>query len=88
MTRKDYIVIAEALRVQYTRALNTINACDTDKTLSRHAADGFCSGVLYVAEEIADACKRDNARFSKPHFMAVVRGEKALLSRPSRNGVR
>jgi hypothetical protein len=87
MTRKDYIIIAEALRVQYRRALNTVNACETDKTLSRHAADGFCSGVLYVTEEIADSLQRDNSRFNREHFLAVVRGEKELLSRPSRSGV-
>jgi hypothetical protein len=75
MTRKDYIVIAEALRKQY-QELN--RPCGP---LAREN-----DGVLCAAVEIADALQRDNARFSREHFLAVVRGEKDLRSRPSRNG--
>jgi hypothetical protein len=75
MTRKDYILLAEALRVQY---LNT----------KVFANDGMSRGVLSAAEEIAAALQRDSSRFDRDHFLAVVRGEKELHSRPSRNGVR
>ena len=73
MTRKDYILLAEALRVQYN--VNKV-----------FANDGLSRGVLSDAEEIADALQRDNSRFNREHFLAVVRGEKELHSRPSRDG--
>jgi hypothetical protein len=31
--------------------------------------------------------KRDNARFNREHFLAVVHGKRELHSHPSRNGV-
>jgi len=73
MTRKDYILLAEALRVQY-------------KVNKVFANDGLSRGVLSAAEEIADALQRDNSWFNREHFLAVVRGEKELHSRPSRDG--
>jgi hypothetical protein len=75
MTRKDYIVIAEALRVQFHRAALENNPPMQD-------------GVLNAAHEIADALQRDNARFNKEHFLAVIRGEKDLHSRPMRSKYR
>lgn len=81
MTRKDYIVIAEALRVQMVRANNAFSSEDVNEARS---AGAFANGVMQAANEIADSLKRDNVRFSKPHFMAVVNGERALLSRPKR----
>ena len=83
MTRKDYIVLAEALRVQYRRASDTANSCTTDKSLM---ADGFVAKqtVLEVASELADSLKGDNSRFNREHFLSVVRGEKELHSRPAR----
>jgi hypothetical protein len=72
MTRKDYIIIAEALRVSYLSPLATPEG---KKVIESTAA------------EIADSLRRDNSRFNFSHFMSVVRGEKELLSRPSRNGV-
>jgi hypothetical protein len=71
MTRKDYIIIAEALRVSY---------------LSPLATEQGKKAIESTAAEIADSLRRDNSRFNFAHFMAVVRGEKELLSRPSRNG--
>jgi hypothetical protein len=73
MTRKDYILLAEALRVQYHNTKIFAN-------------DGMSRGVLGAAEEIADALQRDNSRFNRDHFLAVVRGEKDLHSHPARNG--
>jgi hypothetical protein len=76
MTRKDYILLAEALH----------------KAGQIHVADdyqhGKKTGVAVAAEFVADALQRDNLRFNREHFLAVVRGEKELMSRPSRNGVR
>jgi len=75
MTRKDYIVIAEALRIQFHRST---------KNPSRMSTEG--DGVYIAACEVAEALQRDNSRFNREHFLAVVRGEKDLHSRPSRNG--
>lgn len=75
MSRRDYIILAEALRKQY-QELNRPSG-----PLS-HENDG----VLCAAIEIADALQRDNARFNREHFLAVVRGQKDLHSRPERNG--
>ncbi len=68
MTRKDYILIAEALRITYLQ----------HKPILSQALNG----VGDAANEIADALKRDNPRFDKEHFLAVVRGEKDVNSRP------
>lgn len=70
MTRKDYIAIAEALR----DALNlTSGNC--------HHRDG----VRDAAEKIANAMQDDNPSFDRAHFLAVVRGERELTSRPPRH---
>jgi hypothetical protein len=73
MTRKDYIIIAEALRVSYLSPLATVEGK---------------KAIESTAAELADSLRRDNPRFNFSHFMAVVRGEKELMSRPSRNGIR
>lgn len=73
MTRKDYILIAEALR---------------DKRNCMDGADDV-NGRMYetfwdTTERICGALYRDNPRFDREHFLAVVRGEKELNSRPAR----
>jgi hypothetical protein len=78
MTRKDYIVIAEALRI-------TANRTRIDEKVEGGTYPHATSGVMAASEEIADALARDNRRFNREHFLAVVRGEKALMSRPSRS---
>jgi hypothetical protein len=70
MTRKDYIVLADALRL----------------ARSTSATDEMVRGVDGAVEFVCVSLKRDNTRFNKHHFLAVVRGEKDLNSRPSRNG--
>ena len=75
MTRKDYIIIAEALRKQFDHSL------DVHMPTNPQA-------VLQIADGIACALAKDNPRFHREHFLSVVRGEKALESRPSRNAVR
>ncbi len=66
MTRKDYILIARALRG--ARIVCTV----------QEAKDG----VDYAALNMVTELSRDNPRFDRDHFLAVVRGEKALTSRP------
>jgi hypothetical protein len=77
MTRKDYIVIAEALRI-------TVNRTRIDEQAKGGMYPHATSGVIAASEEVADALARDNHRFNKQHFLAVVRGEKDLNSHPDR----
>lgn len=84
MTRKDYILLAEALRVQYHNAKFATNA-DIELDAPALLYQGRLDGIDFAAREIADALQRDNGRFNREHFLAVVRGEKDLHSRPSRN---
>lgn len=74
MTRKDYIKLAEALR--YARGHALANPCNPVA-----AIDDVLNGA---AEYIANALANDNGRFDRTHFLAVVRGEKSLTSRPPR----
>ena len=83
MTRRDYILITKALRVQYRRA---VIGSENGARTNFEAGQCFGGGVLACAKEIADALEHDNSRFNRDHFLAVVRGEKDLHSRPSRNG--
>jgi hypothetical protein len=69
MTRKDYIIIAEALRVSRKMV----------------ATDEMVRGIDDAVESLTINLKTDNPRFDKPHFVAVVRGEKDLRSRPKGN---
>jgi hypothetical protein len=77
MTRKDYLVIAEALRI-------TMNRTQIDERTEGGTYSHATSGVMAAGEEIADALARDNCRFNKQHFLAVIRGQKELHSRPGR----
>ncbi len=61
MTRKDYIRIAEALRI---------------------ARESGGLDVTGVAEFIGNALYNDNPRFDREYFLAIVRGERELTSRP------
>jgi len=79
MTRKDYIVIASALR----------NAYQKEEMDSKYARKGETprtnmQGLETAACSLAAALQVDNDRFDRDHFLAVVRGEKGLNSRPSR----
>jgi hypothetical protein len=73
MTRKDYILIANALKA----------ALETEVTVHGETSPS-AGGVRLAANRIAFALGTDNKRFSHEHFMAVVRGEKDLNSRPAR----
>jgi len=76
MTRKDYIRLARALNSTYS------SAC------SSRQCPAALEGILRAACAIASELAADNPRFNAEHFMHVVRGVKALESRPSRNGGR
>jgi hypothetical protein len=69
MTRKDYILIARALNYSYRTAGMSTPAIDA---------------IDFAAASIANELGRENPRFNQNHFLAVVRGEKALESRPPR----
>ena len=73
MTRKDYILLARALheRLDFERNVKT------NKTP--------VEAIYVTARRISDALRADNPRFDREHFLAVVRGEKALESRPPRS---
>ncbi len=73
MTRRDYILLADALRIPAN-------------SMSKPTYERELSGVQMAALAIADALERDNSRFNREHFLSVVHGEKDLHSRPSRNG--
>jgi hypothetical protein len=75
MTRRDYIIIARALRTTYA------SACETNQCPEALEA------ILRTAYSIASELANDNPRFNGAHFMQVVRGVKDLHSRPSRNEV-
>ena len=71
MTRKDYIRVARALR----------EALADESSGVVPQAKGVMGAAEYIARELRD----DNNRFDRGHFLAVVRGEKDLNSRPSRS---
>jgi len=87
MTRKDYIRLAEALRTAHKDACERKpkDPNNPNSYLNGHR-DGAIVGISDAVREIADALQRDNSRFNREHFLAVVRGEKDLRSRPARNG--
>ena len=74
MTRKDYILIARGFRTTYHTACESKQPAET------------LEGILRSAYSVAAELAQDNHRFDGKHFMDVVRGVKALESRPSRNG--
>lgn len=72
MTRKDYILIAEALRNTHAREVEL------------NGQEGTAGGIRLAASALADALASDNPRFDRKHFLAVVHGDKDLHSRPAR----
>lgn len=74
MTRKDYLTLEAALR-------NARIDIETDFGADSQEAgiDGWERVVYRIAELL-----EDNSHFDRDHFLAVVRGEKELTSRPPR----
>lgn len=79
MTRKDYISVAGVLQNTFSFYVQSEKAGNGDRKEQRGI-------VLSIAEALADQFHDDNPRFDRNHFLAVVRDEKDLNSRPSRNG--
>lgn len=78
MTRKDYILLAGAMQTAVKNAV----VSRTDYGHTEAQAEMKAHGVLLAAQVVADALANENPRFDKNHFMAVVRNEKPLNSRP------
>lgn len=74
MTRKDYILLANVLRIARNNASPA-----TQGDLSLFALD-------QLTNDLCSELKSDNARFNREHFLSVVNGKKDLNSHPSRNG--
>ncbi len=71
MTRKDYILLARALKLAREDEM-------------RSGQMWRESGVRTAAQFICNELEDDNPRFDLGHFLAVVLGDKALTSRPAR----
>ena len=82
MTRKDYILIAETLRKAFEVAQSNFEQTEPSDKLDRAFCNGTVNGILESAENIAQALVVDNPGFDRVHFLAVVRGEKELTSKP------
>lgn len=41
--------------------------------------------IGFITNELADVFQKDNERFNREHFLAVVRGERPVNSRPPRS---
>ena len=77
MTRKDYIAIAKVLAERHY-CLREDLSLD-----SRERRDRLWELEL-TADNLTYMFADDNPRFDREHFLAVVRGERALESRPPR----
>lgn len=75
-TRKDYILVAGVLAEAYRNAVHE---------MSFDGSKGYAlNGIGCAATSLANAFAADNSRFDRDHFLAVVRGEKSLTSRPAK----
>ena len=68
-TRQHYQILADVLRSEYQHT-----ECPSKRI----------GGVYSVACALADRLAQDNPRFAATHFLSVVRGERAVNSRPTR----
>jgi hypothetical protein len=67
MTRKDYIVIAAALKAAH------IKIVEVEAGLSEHTVEELGEGVNYATDYIADALAKDNPRFDRARFLEAAR---------------
>lgn len=79
MTRKDYIAIEESLHVRLDVLEGDLATCET-KTETNYLTVRI-EGYLDACETLADVLAA-NPRFDRDHFLAVVRGERELRSKP------
>lgn len=72
MTRKDYILLAAALRRARVAVASAYPVACTDEERAR---DAHRAAVLCAVEfELAEALASDNPRFERAKFLAAVRG--------------
>jgi len=71
MTRKDYVLLAKALRYAWMEETNQ------DDIVAEQT-------IFNVVNTLAATLKQDNPRFNQEHFLAVVRGERDANSHPPR----
>lgn len=76
-SRQHYIALADAIR----------SARKDAESAPGVIPESWNVPMNFVTERIARVLAADNARFNKGHFLAVVRGEKSITSRPSRKPV-
>lgn len=81
MTRKDYILLAEALRYGLSRLTLKLWAMQAEGFTRVEAAEA----QEHCEAQIAEALASDNPRFDREHFLALVRHEKPLNSRPMKS---
>lgn len=70
MTRKDYILIADAIRellADIERESAPMAVCDR----TRACLAGEHLGVRHAASRLADQLRQDNPRFDRTRFMAA-----------------
>lgn len=77
-SRQHYLVIAETLR-------DKRNCLDSASISDSRRASAMYESFWDTTERICGALYADNPRFNREHFLAVIRGEKELTSRPSRS---
>lgn len=62
MTRKDYVLIAEALRIEY------------DAAVGNHEENG-ARGIRSAAGSLARSLSEDNVRFDQARFLRAALGD-------------
>lgn len=81
------IPFTELPKVHQNRVIRELRHSHED-AMRHEATDALVSHARFtiqgVARIIADALYKQNPRFDREHFLAVVRGEKELNSRPTR----
>ena len=66
MTRKDYILIANALHAARAK----IRQCEPEESIA-----DLCDGVSYAIDYITDALQSDNPQFDRAKFLEACGAE-------------
>lgn len=83
-SKQHYIAIAEVLRNRYATSRERLDAAvkNGEDVVTYANAESWHGQVIETTEDLLEMFERDNPRFSRQHFIAVVEGRKALNSRP------
>jgi hypothetical protein len=92
-SKRHYLLLAQAL----ARTEHICDSCGGPKVYSLHIPATDCRGCANPAEHhpfkardneatlhVADNLEQDNPAFNREHFLAVVRGEREINSKPPR----